>query len=157
MTGFYGQDYDDDGNPVPDGPDIDGAALLDGVAAFLSVPTVAVPLQPCRDRRRAVRHAAPISPSPFDSTPRLALLSPEKQCGKSRVLELLELLCAGAETLSDASAAYLYRRIAAGQVTSCSMRPTPSGSAASLTRPLRLSGPSSTPGTASPPRSAALR
>jgi hypothetical protein len=47
----------------------------------------------------------------FESTPRLALLSPEKQCGKSRTLELLELLCAGAETLSDASPAYLYRRI----------------------------------------------
>ena len=54
---------------------------------------------------------------PFESTPRLALLSPEKQCGKTRVLELLELLCAGAETLSDASPAYLYRRIGAGQVT----------------------------------------
>lgn len=53
----------------------------------------------------------------FDSTPRLALLSPEKQCGKSRVLELLELVCAGAETLSDASAPYLYRRIGAGPVT----------------------------------------
>ena len=53
----------------------------------------------------------------FESTPRLALLSPEKQCGKSRTLELLELLCAGAETLSDASPAYLYRRIGAGQVT----------------------------------------
>ena len=53
----------------------------------------------------------------FESTPRLALLSPEKQCGKSRTLELLELVCAGAETLSDASPAYLYRRIGAGQVT----------------------------------------
>jgi hypothetical protein len=53
----------------------------------------------------------------FESTPRLALISPEKQCGKSRVLELLELVCAGAETLSDASPAYLYRRIGAGQVT----------------------------------------
>jgi hypothetical protein len=53
----------------------------------------------------------------FESTPRLALLSPEKQCGKSRTLELLELLSAGAETLSDASPAYLYRRIGAGQVT----------------------------------------
>jgi hypothetical protein len=53
----------------------------------------------------------------FGSTPRLALLSPEKQCGKTRVLELLELVCAGAETLSDASPAYLYRRIDAGHVT----------------------------------------
>ena len=53
----------------------------------------------------------------FESTPRLALLSPEKQCGKTRVLELLALLGAGAETLSDASAAYLFRRIGAGAVT----------------------------------------
>lgn len=92
-----------------------GAALLDDVAAFLrsyvafpsSHAAVAVALF------AAHTHLA----ESFDSTPRLALLSPEKQCGKSRVLELLELLCAGAETLSDASAAYLYRRIAAGQVT----------------------------------------
>jgi hypothetical protein len=53
----------------------------------------------------------------FEATPRLALVSPEKQCGKSRVLELLALLCADAETLSDASPAYLYRRIGAGAVT----------------------------------------
>lgn len=53
----------------------------------------------------------------FDSTPRLALLSPEKQSGKSRTLELLELLCVGAENLSDASAAFMFRRIADGSVT----------------------------------------
>jgi hypothetical protein len=53
----------------------------------------------------------------FDSTPRLAVLSPEKQCGKTRVLELLDLVCAGAERLSDASPAYVFRRIADGPVT----------------------------------------
>jgi Protein of unknown function (DUF3631) len=56
----------------------------------------------------------------FGSTPRLAVLSPEKECGKTRVLELLELVCAGAETLTSASAAYLFRRIGsegAGPVT----------------------------------------
>jgi hypothetical protein len=115
MRGFYGRDYDDDGNPVPDGADIDGAALLDDVAAFLRAyvafpaghAAVAVTLWAAHTHLSAR----------FESAPRLALLSPEKQCGKSRVLELLELLCAGAETLSDASPAYLYRRIAAGQVT----------------------------------------
>jgi hypothetical protein len=93
----------------------DGAALLDEVHAFLcgyavfpsAAAAVAVTLW------AAHTHLA----ARFESTPRLALLSPEKQCGKSRVLELLELLCAGAETLSDASPAYLYRRIGAGQVT----------------------------------------
>jgi 5S rRNA maturation endonuclease (ribonuclease M5) len=53
----------------------------------------------------------------FDTTPRLALLSPEKRCGKTRVLELLELVCRGAERLSDASPAYMFRRTAAGEVT----------------------------------------
>jgi hypothetical protein len=56
----------------------------------------------------------------FGSTPRLAVLSPEKECGKTRVLELLELVCAGAEMLSSASPAYLYRRVGtkgAGPVT----------------------------------------
>ena len=48
------------------------------------------------------------------------LLSPEPECGKTRVLELAELACAGAEMLNDASAAYLFRRIGsedAGPVT----------------------------------------
>jgi hypothetical protein len=56
----------------------------------------------------------------FDSTGRLVLLSPEPECGKSRVLELAALTCAGAEFLNDASAAYLFRRIGgedAGPVT----------------------------------------
>jgi hypothetical protein len=94
---------------------IDGGQLLDDVAAFLrsyvAFPSahaaVAVTLWAAHTHLAAA----------FDSTPRLALLSPEKQCGKSRTLELLDLLCAGAETLSDASPAYLYRRIGAGQVT----------------------------------------
>ena len=58
--------------------------------------------------------------SRFDSTGRLVLLSPEPECGKTRVLELAELACAGAEMLNDASAAYLFRRIGsedAGPVT----------------------------------------
>jgi Protein of unknown function (DUF3631) len=94
---------------------LDGGQLLDDVAAFLrsyvAFPSahaaVAVTLW------AAHTHLG----EQFDSTPRLALVSPEKQCGKSRVLELLDLLCAGAETLSDASPAYLYRRIGAGEVT----------------------------------------
>lgn len=53
----------------------------------------------------------------FDSTGRLALLSPEPECGKTRVLELAEAACAGAELLNDTSAAYLFRRIGAGPVT----------------------------------------
>ena len=47
----------------------------------------------------------------FDSTPRLASLSPEKQCGKTRVLELVELLARRAELTVSMSAAYMYRAI----------------------------------------------
>jgi hypothetical protein len=93
---------------------LDGAAVLDEVLAFLrsyvafgTYAAVAVTLWV------AHTHLA----DRFDSTPRLALESPEKQCGKTRVLELLVLLCAGAELLSDASAAYLFRRIDAGKIT----------------------------------------
>jgi Protein of unknown function (DUF3631) len=115
VSGFYGHDYDDDGNLIPNPEDIDGAQLLGDVHAFLcgyvAFPSthaaVAVTLWAAHTHLAAA----------FESTPRLALLSPEKQCGKSRVLELLELLSAGAETLSDASPAYLYRRIGAGPVT----------------------------------------
>ena len=94
---------------------IGGAALLERLAAWLRA-YVAFPSD-----RAAVAvtlwaaHTHLVTR--FESTPRLALLSPEKQCGKSRVLELLELVCAAAEMLADASAAYLYRRIGAGEVT----------------------------------------
>ena len=95
--------------------DSDPSALFDDIAAFLR-SYVAFPSSHAAVAATlwaAHTHLA----ERFDSTPRLALLSPEKQCGKSRCLELLELLCAGAETLSDASPAYLYRRIGAGEVT----------------------------------------
>jgi hypothetical protein len=47
----------------------------------------------------------------FDATGRLVLLSPEPECGKTRVMELAALTCAGAEMLSGVSPAYLFRRI----------------------------------------------
>jgi hypothetical protein len=93
----------------------DGTMLLDEVHAFLCA-YVAFP-SPAAAVAVTLWAAHTHLAAQFESTPRLALVSPEKQCGKSRVLELLELLCASAETLSDASPAYLYRRIGAGQVT----------------------------------------
>ncbi|MGO8958701.1 MAG: DUF3631 domain-containing protein [Streptosporangiaceae bacterium] len=93
----------------------DGAALLDEVHAFLRAYVVFPSAAAAAAVTLWAAHTHLVGQ--FESTPRLALLSPEKQCGKSRVLELLELVCAGAETLSDASPAYLYRRIGAGEVT----------------------------------------
>ena len=71
-------------------PGEDGAQLLDDVLVFLTsyvafpsfAAAVAVTLWAAHTH--LVRR--------FDTTPRLALVSPEKRCGKSRVLELLELL-----------------------------------------------------------------
>jgi len=103
-----------DPGPLPvDGAD--GAALLDEVHAFLCRYVIFPSGAAAVATTLWAAHTHLVGQ--FESTPRLALLSPEKQCGKSRTLELLELLCAGAETLSDASPAYLYRRIGARQVT----------------------------------------
>jgi len=103
------------GTDFPDPLAQSGADLLDDVHAFLRA-YVAFPSQAASVAVTLWAAHTHLVES-FESTPRLALLSPEKQCGKTRVLELLALLGAGAETLSDASAAYLFRRIGAGAVT----------------------------------------
>ncbi len=93
----------------------EGAALLDDVEAFIrrycALPSEAA--YAAVTLWAGHTHFA----QRFDSTPRLALLSAEKQSGKTRTLEVLELLCVGAEILNDASASYMYRRIDAGGVT----------------------------------------
>jgi hypothetical protein len=93
----------------------EGAELLAEVQAYLSRFVVF----PSEHARTAVTLWAAHTHlvKCFDSTPRLALLSAEKQSGKTRTVEILELLCVGAEILNDASAAYLYRRIEAAAVT----------------------------------------
>lgn len=48
----------------------------------------------------------------FDTFPYIALLSPAKRCGKTRVLEVLELLCAGAWRGTSPTSAALYRMMA---------------------------------------------
>lgn len=111
MTGFgvdYGRDYDD-------APTEDGASLLEDVYDFLRAYVA------CPSDAAAVAVTLwavhTYLADQFESTPRLALLSAEKQSGKTRTLEVLALLCAAPEFLSDASAAYLFRRIGAGAVT----------------------------------------
>jgi hypothetical protein len=52
-----------------------------------------------------------------DSTPRLSLQSAEKQSGKTRTLELLELLCRRPRHTASISAAALYRLVDAAQPT----------------------------------------
>lgn len=50
-------------------------------------------------------------------TPRLALTSPTKRCGKSTVLDLLDPLCSKSLRTSNVSAAALYRIVEAGRPT----------------------------------------
>jgi Domain of unknown function (DUF3854) len=47
----------------------------------------------------------------FDITPRLAVLSPQKQCGKTRVMELVKFLSHRARFTLTMSAAYMFRII----------------------------------------------
>lgn len=53
----------------------------------------------------------------FESTPRLAVLSPEKGSGKTRLLEVLDLHVPGALSTVNVSAAALFRRVAADGIT----------------------------------------
>lgn len=47
----------------------------------------------------------------FRHTPRLAVISPEKRCGKSTLLELLELLCCNPLKTDSASEAAIFRTV----------------------------------------------
>ncbi|MFH9578509.1 DUF3631 domain-containing protein [Streptomyces globisporus] len=95
-------------NPQPKAP-IDGAALLDAVEAFHRrfnvFPTesayVAVALWDA--------HAHLIDC--FETTPRIAFLSPEPGSGKSRALEIVELLTPRPMSTVSASANALYRLV----------------------------------------------
>ncbi len=94
--------------PMP----VDGAALLDEVEAFHRrfnvFPTeaafIAVALWDA--------HAHLLDC--FDSTPRIAFLSPEPGSGKTRALEIVETLVPQPMTAVNASAAALFRSVSAG-------------------------------------------
>jgi hypothetical protein len=91
--------------PVP----ADGAALLDEVHEFIT-RFVAFPTG-------AAAHAVTLwaahchVPDSFESTPRIALLSPEPGSGKTRTLEVLELLTPRPMHALNASVAAIFRSI----------------------------------------------
>ena len=96
-------------------PPEDGAALLDATAAFLG-RFVAFPSPEALVAAALwVMHAHGVEY--FESTPRLALLSPEKQSGKTRTLEVIELLAPRARHTSSLTAAALFRLVGAEQPT----------------------------------------
>jgi hypothetical protein len=97
--------------PVP----ADGAALLDQVHEFIT-RYVAFPSE-------GAAHAVTLwaahchAPDSFDSTPRLALLSPEPGSGKTRTLEVLDLLTPAPMHALNASVAAIFRSIEAARPT----------------------------------------
>jgi hypothetical protein len=90
---------------------IDGAVLLDQVYSFLG-RFVVYP-----DRHAQVAHAlwaahTHLMPA-WDTTPRLAFLSPEPASGKTRALEITELLIPRPVPAMNVSAAFLIRTVSA--------------------------------------------
>ncbi len=106
---------DFDANELPPWEPEAGAELLDDVACFIrrfiAFPSdhdlVAVVLW------TAHTHAL----DAFDSTPRLAMLSPEPGSGKTRVLEVLEVLVPAPMHVLNASAPAIFRTIATERPT----------------------------------------
>ena len=92
--------------PWPDA--VDGAALLDELRAtygrFMVLPPHADILFPVWTEQSYVFDQ-------FSFTPYLHVTSPEKECGKSTLAELMNHLCANATTPGGMSAASMYRRI----------------------------------------------
>ncbi len=90
-------------------PSADGARLLDQVEAFLG-RFVAYPSEHAR-----VAHTLWIAHThlmaAWESTPRIAFLSPEPGSGKSRALEVTELLVPRAIHAINATPAYLFRKV----------------------------------------------
>lgn len=91
------------------------AQLLDDVEAFLA-RFVAFPSEAARIAVTLwVPHCHSLEA--FESTPRLALLSPEKGSGKTRTLEVLDLLVPTPMHTVNMSAAALFRQVADKQPT----------------------------------------
>jgi Protein of unknown function (DUF3631) len=92
-------------------PAADGAQLLNELCAFLG-KFIAYPSDHAQ-----VAHTLWIAHThlmeAWDSTPRLAFLSPEPGSGKTRALEISELLVPNAVEAVNMSPAYLFRRIGA--------------------------------------------
>ncbi len=92
-----------------------GAQLLDAVAAHIS-RYVAFPSEHALHAVTLwATHAHCLDA--FESTPRLALVSPEKQSAKTRTLEVLEDLVPNPMHLANTTAAALFRQVAADRPT----------------------------------------
>src|SRR5690606_24847191 len=92
-----------------DVPDEPGHQVLDDIAAFLD-RYVAWPSKAQRDAV-AIWIVHTYVFDAFDQNPRLAVLSSQKQCGKTRVMELVKFLARNARVHLSMSPAYMFRII----------------------------------------------
>lgn len=90
-------------------PTLDGASLLSEVEKFVRRFVVLSPAQSCAVALW-VAHTHAIEAA--EATPYLGITSPEKRSGKTRLLEVLELLAADALRAANMSDAYLFRSVA---------------------------------------------
>lgn len=98
-------------DPAP----VKGAALLDGIAT--TIKRFMVLQRECEADALALFVVHTYAIDYAYQTPYVVINSPELECGKSRLLEVLALLVHKADTFSDASAAVLYRLIELNQPT----------------------------------------
>lgn len=108
-AGYFGTDYDDDGELVASGRELDGAQLLGEVHAVLARYVV----MPSAEAVDAVVLwiAASHGQQAWNCAPRLDITSPAKKCGKSRLLDIIEGTCYDALLTVNISPAALVRSI----------------------------------------------
>jgi len=95
--------------------DLDGEALLSDVRTFL-LRFIAFPSLWCVDAVTLwAAHAHMVEH--FHTTPRLAALSPEPESGKTRLLEILDVLTPNSMLILSPSVAAIFRKLAQQQVT----------------------------------------
>ena len=98
-----------DNTDVADPQGVQDSAILDDIEAFLA-RYVAYPSEHAR-----IAHVLWIAHTPlmdvWDSTPRIAFLSPEPASGKTRALEVTELLVPRPVEAINVTAAYLFRKV----------------------------------------------
>jgi hypothetical protein len=107
--------FEDRSVDAADEPEGEGAELLDQVAALLGRYIAFPSPDACDAVTLWAAHCHAVAA--FESTPRLALLSPEKGSGKTRTLEVLELLVPRPMHAVNATAAALFRAVEAHQPT----------------------------------------
>jgi hypothetical protein len=102
-------DFTDTPTPDPYGETLDGATLLDQVEAMLA-RFVAFPSEHALIATTLwIAHTHALDA--FETSPRLAFLSPEPGSGKTRAMEILELLVVRPLLTVNVTPAYLFRKV----------------------------------------------